>query len=228
MAIVRITKALTDAVGAKIRQMELTALDQLVEPSWSAYDTTHEALTEELYRIGYEKAPDLRGKIPDDWLAPPINSANLRVRTPEHEAFSDVMIEIPELPDIVLPRSAAERRFSSFFATDFSDCAPIVQEFVTSALKHKEDCVAVSARYKVLSSQVAAFLGCQPSLNRALKEMPALELYVTSNYLDRVASKPKPTVQRSTSEHAEKPKPTIDESELAAIAIAHRIATAGS
>ena len=94
----------------------------------------------------------------------------------------------------------------------------LLAETIARAAEYNE----VKHRYARITDQVLGFLRQHPSLNKALKALPELELYIPTEYMDRV-NKESERVVRARARAPETPVVPVDVTLLTTTAVAHRV-----
>jgi hypothetical protein len=82
-------------------------------------------------------------------------------------------------------------------------------------------CAEIESQFNTVRHQLKAFMSQHKSLNKALEEMPEIELYVPERFMERYRAKAAPRVKPEAPTNVE--ELNIDRDSLAAAAIAHRM-----
>ena len=218
MAMVRITETLIHEVENAINTMREKALEVHKRPTCDLGDATHASILRDIERDAYAAAPHLRGSLPAAWTNR--YTSNMRVHFVNSDLTPVAVFNI-ELDSANTYSDPGKLRPSYSLRAELRvcECEDETREFALALQKYQEEANEVKAKYDNLRKQVVAFLGAQPSLNRALREQPVLEMYIPQKFLDRVAVKKSAT-------KADRPKVELDSDALAAASVTYRITSA--
>ena len=89
-----------------------------------------------------------------------------------------------------------------------------------AAIEHNKFCRQTDAKWSGIKKQVTEFLNAAKSLNEALKLWPALSLYISDEYIDRVNNNPK---REKMASKAEEIMASISIDDLTAAAVASKL-----
>lgn len=178
MALVRISKALLDAVEVKLNVLVAKAYEVSVAPKNPKMDA---ACRDAMYAAAevqvWSKASHLKDLMPEEWCVT-ANRVDVRVEEVSGEEFqiSKKLVCPPGTStygyiDVKLRMKQLPTEFAALFAA-------------FSAAKGEH-----ITKYAKVRMQVMAFLKASKSLNDALKRFPDLALYIPQPYLDSVNAK---------------------------------------
>jgi hypothetical protein len=213
MAYVRTTQTLLNDLHQRVLQMMQNKLDSVTSYGFTSHN--EDKLLEAIAKQQWHKAPELRGKLPEEWCRRLDTRVDVKVKLSDdstvrihHKLFDDN--KRPLLPPMGSTYSFDVERHH-FDAECLELLKTIKQVDVTKT--------EIQDQFYKLSADLREYLGAHTSLNQALKDMPELALYIPQEYLDKVeAAAPK---KQSTRKKVE--TPNIDRQAIAAQAIAHRI-----
>lgn len=224
MAYVRMTKQLCDEVRAKLETMKRVALEKHprgnLPPGVEAEIKTH------VEGIIWGEYAHLKNQMPEEWTCS---------RTTTVRFFSDEWSPLTAenracvVSKIYLndTRTPPNSGYGSSADVRFEDLPPAAQAWVGQEAQWEKQRKTIAHEYKTLTDQLIGFLESHASLNTALKEMPELEMYIPSDYMRRVQQAVKKRANTSSDQKV-KEQPFVDRQALAAMGVAHRIASAGS
>jgi len=221
MAYVRKTDTLVHDVINRVQAMSRAAQQpyqtDTLEVGTPEYNDMRNAVVDKTWAA----APDLKGKLPDDWCGTPRR----------------VDVHLRDTNDCTVARFGIENtvanpiRLSPEYATHYPDVyvstanlTGAAKTWVNAMAGNQEKRNAVREQFKVVENQLHAFMQQHASLNAMLTEMPELEMYVPDRYMTKVRAKsePRAKVERPTNVQ----DLNIDVDALAAAAITHRMVTA--
>lgn len=229
MAYVRRTDTLCFEVLGKVDEMRNKAREPYEAQQITRDTPEYEALRNSVEDVAWKKAPELRGKLPDEWLE---NCSFDRVELslpkgdgPHYRV--DVRAVDDHTPFKLTPQHSQAGYFrSATVKYEVSDLPPIVSEFFAKNAQREIKYREVSIKYQQIRQQLSDFMQGHASLNKMLETMPEFEHYVPQKYLDKLRE---PNKKRDTKvEVTIVDDLNIDTNELASLAVGHRIATAHS
>lgn len=230
MAYVRRTETMCDDVAARIDAMKDKALEphqqgniEIDTPEWNA-------ARDAIQTAAYSDAPDLKGKLPDNWLSP-CKEVYVKFRVdssdPENkDTFIDSTIHAKEHLRIKMPKHISEgtSRYNNALRIQYSQCSEVLKDWLDGQTAISAKRKQIASQYKTLKDQINRLLRSHASLNAALKEVPELEMYVPDEYMTKFRAVSEPRVRGGS---ADKPNYAddigIDRDALTAIAVAHRV-----
>jgi hypothetical protein len=168
-------------------------------------------------------APDLKGKLPDDWCGTP-RRVDVILRDTNDCAVARFGIENTVANPIRLSPEYASHYPDVYVSVD--DLTGAAKTWVNAMAGNQEKRRAVKDQFKVVENQLSAFTQQHASLNAMLTEMPELEMYVPDKYMAKVRAKSEPRAKVERPTNVE--DLNIDVDALAAAAITHRMVTASS
>jgi len=220
MATVKITETLVVSVRNKLDRMEKAAIGQLNVSVELERSETARSLIEWCQNVSWGPHEDLRSVIPISWLHQPrAVDIHFGAHTLSHVPNSIRVVndgdyvfppteevrKHPNLPDIVVDPKSDET------------APPVAREFLLAELRKRERAVQLREQYRQVAEDLTKYLRSHSTLNRALKEMPELEMYIPQEYLDRVYKK----AQRSSPTKPE--QVDVDRSQIASLGVAARL-----
>lgn len=220
MAYVRRTDRLIDGIRQKIAQMQRKAEEmhasERIEIGTPIYNDTRSAVE----AAAWELKPELRHTMPKEWS---YTSDQCRVIFYDYDdcRIMSSHVETPKDDPMLLPCKPSS--YYDEMKVYYRHQSPALRRWLAEEDQRKRNRDELRQQYHDAEKQVMAFLMTKTSLNAALKEMPELELYVPQEFMDKYYEATAPRAHVLT-EQAE-PVP-VDRDQLAALAIAHRIATA--
>jgi hypothetical protein len=223
MAYVRKTDTLVNDIIGRVQYMSHTAQQpyqtDTLEVGTPEYNDMRNAVVDRTWAA----APDLKGKLPDDWCSTP-RRVDVHLRDTNDCTVACFGIENTVANPIRLsPEYASNYPDVYVFTADLTGAA---KTWVNAMAGNREKRNAVREQFKVVENQLHAFMQHHASLNAMLTEMPEFEMYVPEKYMTKVRAKsaPRAKVERPTNVQ----DLNIDVDALAAAAITHRMVTANS
>jgi hypothetical protein len=220
MAYVRRTEKLIDGIKQKIARMRHKAEEmhasERIEPGTPIHDEVRKAIE----AAAWELKPELRAVMPQEWCytsgqcrAVFFDQHNDRIMASSISMRNDDQLVFP-----CKPNSYYYDEVSVYFRHQ----SPALRQWLAEEDKRKRQRDELRQQYHDVERQIVAFMSTKTSLNAALAEMPELELYVPQEFMDKFHE---PAAPRSAPKAVEV-EVEVDRDALAAIGIAHRIATA--
>lgn len=222
MAYVRVTEKLLDGIENKINIMYDKALKMHANPDTSYGTAIHSDVEKAVLTQAWSACPELYDQLPDEWchfssaLDAEIvsqdgrNRATFRVFNP-----SDTHLKLPCKPSPY---------YHDSIRVDYEHQSDAVRAWLEDQFNRAQEVTDTREQFRLVHRQITDFLRTKTSLNAALKEMPELELYVPQEFMDKYHE---PTAPRAnTSAEDQPPAVEVDRDQLAALAVAHRMATA--
>ena len=222
MAYVRRTEKLIDGIKSKIARMAAKAEEMHGSNDISYGTALFQELEAAVLSQAWSKRPDLQDQMPDEWChfmsrftAELTNEGGRVTKSIEVDIPQDHQIKVPCKPSIYY-------RDNMRIAHEHQSDA--LRQWVAEEDDRLEAIRATRAQYNTVQIQIVAFLQTKTSLNAALKEMPELELYVPDEFMQKFHE----TTERRADKSAEDKPPAVevDRDQLAALGVAHRMATA--
>ena len=219
MAYVRRTEKLIGGIKQKIAQMRSKAESmhesERIEPGTPIHDEIRKAVE----AAAWELKPELRDVMPEEWV---YKSDDCRVRLYDqhNNQLKSLSISTRKEDPLIFP--CKPKNWYDDIAVYFQHQSPALRQWLTEEDKRKRKRDELRQQYQDVERQIVAFMSTKTSLNAALAEMPELELYVPQEFMDKFHE---PTAPRSAPK-APVQEVEVDRDALAAIGIAHRIATA--
>ena len=213
MAYVRTTQTLLENLHKRVMQMMENKLRSVTSYGFTSHN--EDKLCEAIAKQQWSKAPELRGKLPEEWCRRSDLRIDVKVKLSEDSAVRIHHKLFDENKRALLPPMGSTYSFD----VDRHHFDDEGLEILKAAKQSDVTKTAIQEQFNKLSRDLREYLGAHTSLNQALKDMPELALYIPQEYLDKVeAAAPK---KQSTRKKVE--TPNIDRQAIAAQAIAHRI-----
>lgn len=226
MAHVRVSRELIERTGHAVNSMRNAALAALGD------EPNSEEIKEELFKLAedhaYADAPHLKGQLPSSWM----------------EDLHMVQVDILEVDaEGRRHRLGGEYIYHDFNGSkqvpgtlkwgvrpvavkvDKEDLEPAMWSWVERWANHKAEVLEIVEKYRAVERQLKAFLETHNSLNKAMKEMPALEMYLPQKYLDKLYA----STKKREKKPADEPQAVeVDTDMLTSVGVAHRLTSSGN
>ena len=229
MAYVRRTETMCDDVAERIDAMKDKALEPhqmgVIETGSAEWDAARDAIQ----TAAYSDAPELKGKLPDNWLnrcSEVYARFELKRSDPEtQDSFLEATVHAKEHMKIKVPKhlnkgDAYYRRLD----VQYDHGNEVMKGWLDAQTAIKTKREEIKTQYKTLRDQINRLLRSHASLNAALKEVPELEMYIPDEYMTKFRAPTEPRVRGGS---AAKPDYAdeigIDRDALTAIGVAHRV-----
>lgn len=213
MAYVRTTQTLLNDLHKRVMQMLENKLKSVTSYGFTSHN--EDKLCEAIAKQQWHKAPELRGKLPEEWCRRCDYRLDVKVKLSDDSTVRIQHKLFDENKRPLLPPMGSTYSFD--VERQHFDAETL--ELLKTIKQVDDTKTEIGDQFYTLSADLRAFLGAHTSLNQALKDMPELALYIPQEYLDKVeAESPK---KQSTRKKVE--TPNIDRQAIAAQAIAHRI-----
>lgn len=220
MAYVRRTKKLIDGIKRKIAHMAAKAKAMHtfhdVEYGSSMYQEVAKAVETQAWHLH----PALYDKMPDAWCYF-TNHVNVRFLNFEGSRIKSLTLNTPDTNKIKLPCKPSNYYDDVYVEYEHQSVA--LRQWLADESKRQAEVKATRDQYREVERQILAFMSTKTSLNAALKEMPELEMYVPDEFMRKFHE---PTEPRAKKLDEEREEVFVDRDTLAALGVAHRIATA--
>jgi hypothetical protein len=223
MAYVRKTDALVNDIIGHVQYMSRTAQQpyqtDTLEVGTPEYNDMRNAVVDRTWAA----APDLKGKLPDEWCGTP-RRVDVHLRDTNDWTVARFGIENTVANPMRLSPEYPSNYPDVYVST--ANLTGAAKTWVNAMAGNQEKRKAVREQFEVVENQLSAFMEQHASLNAMLTEMPELEMYVPDRYMTKVRAKsaPRAKVERPTNVQ----DLNIDVDALAAAAITHRMVTANS
>ena len=221
MAYVRKTDTLVNDVISRVQDMSRAAQQpyqtDILEVGTPEYNDMRKAVVDKTW----ESAPDLNGKLPDEWCTKP-RRIDVTLRDTNDNPVARFGLDNTVVNPIRLSPEYPANYPDVFIST--ANLTGAAKTWVNAMAGNKEKIRAIKDQFRVVQDQLHAFMQQHASLNAMLTEMPELEMYVPDRYMTKVRAKsaPRAKVERPTNVQ----DLNIDVDALAAAAITHRMVTA--
>jgi len=222
MAYVRITERLKDGIRDIIQRMRAKAEEMHGACDISYGTALFQELEAALLSQAWCERPDLQDQMPDKWChftsrltAELDNESGRKTKSVELDIPGDQKIKLPCKPNVF---------YHDNVRIAYEHQSDALRQWVAEEDDRLEAIRATRAQYNTVQIQIVAFLQTKTSLNAALKEMPELELYVPDEFMQKFHE----ATERRADKSAEDQPPAVevDRDQLAALGVAHRMATA--
>ena len=160
----------------------------------------------------------LRDQMPEDWKAT-TNRINARIQfewAEEKKGTFDFTFECAD--PIEVPRCDNHSYYGHQIKVDTN--SHLLPQQARDAIEYNKFLRVTDDKWSDIKSKVTGFLNAAKSLNEALKLWPALALYVSDEYIDRVNNNPK---REKTASKAEEIMASISIDDLTAAAVASKL-----
>jgi hypothetical protein len=160
----------------------------------------------------------LRDQMPNEWKKT-YNRVNARIQyewAPEKASSFEFIFE--SVDPIEVPQSNE----NSYYGHNINvpETSHLLPPQARAALEHQKFCRQTDEKWSGIKQQVSDFLRAAKSLNEALKLWPALSLYISDEYIDRVNNNPK---REKMASKAEEIMASISIDDLTAAAVASKL-----
>lgn len=216
MAYVKMSNAVIARVVDRVNSMMHNELKALVQPRL----TTDDPAAFEHYRrlVWGEHEHLMPPAIPNDWCERHA-AVKVKYKGTSEQGYPEVVATAKAVG--LFPPQSTYHYYP--FVSDKSpqETYGPMYETVVEFLEWGRETKAVREKWGAIASQLEAFLGSMPSLNKAVEAMPGIALYLAQEDKDRLAAEQQ---KRSKSEPE---VPAIDTEAIISAAIAHRMAHSG-
>jgi len=221
MAYVRKTDTLVNDVISRVQDMSRAAQQPYQTDTLDVGTPEYNDMRDAVVDKTWAAAPDLKGKLPDDWCGTP-RRVDVHLRDTNDFTVARFGIENTVANPIRLSPEYPANYPDVFIST--ANLTGAAKTWVNAMAGNKEKIRAIKDQFRVVQDQLHAFMQQHASLNAMLTEMPELEMYVPDRYMTKVRAKsaPRAKVERPTNVQ----DLNIDVDALAAAAITHRMVTA--
>jgi hypothetical protein len=219
MAYVRKTQTLMSEVAQRIKTMRANELKVVAEDKIEIGSPEHASFRTAVDTALWADAPHLKDPMPEKWCT---LTTEIRFSFPESVNSMRMTLNVPDTQRLKLPPTISSYHTVQLKQEHLDD---VILAWVSQADARAAQRRLIGDKYDTLEHQVVGFIDRFPSLNAALKEMPELEFYIPTQYLEKVhePTEPRERVKKETVQD----EMNIDVEALASMAIAHRITTAG-
>lgn len=160
----------------------------------------------------------LRDQMPEDWKTT-VTRVNAKIGFDAGKADKNHCEFIFELTDSMEVPSCKNQSYYGF-AVVVDEDSHLLPQAVREAVAHNKFCIQTNDKWADIREKVTKFLGSAKSLNEALKLWPAVALYVSDEFVDRVNNNPK---REKTASKAEEIMASISIDDLTAAAVASKL-----
>jgi hypothetical protein len=160
----------------------------------------------------------LRDQMPNEWKQT-YNRVNARIQyewAPEKTSSFEFVFE--SVDPIEVPQCNENSYYGHTVIV--SETSHLLPQQARAAIEHNKFCRQTDDKWSDIKKQVSEFLYAAKSLNEALKLWPALSLYISDEYIDRVNNNPK---REKTASKAEEIMASISIDQLTAAAVASKL-----
>ena len=232
MAYVRRTDTLVNEVLNKVREMRRNACRPYLSTGVATDSVEYNEVFNVLEDVVWKKAPDLKDKIPDEWLEQSThNSVDVRIPSPFEDFTTEVSLKVPDgkKPFKLTPKYISTGYYRSSPTVKFAaeDVPPTMVKWFNERAEREQKIATLTEKYKTIENKLSAFMKGHASLNKMLEAMPEFEHYVPQSFMDRMRQPNKKRASNAV-EITIVDELDIDTNELASMAIGHRLATSQS
>lgn len=224
MAYVRKTEILMNGIRDKVRNMRRKAEEMYSSTNIEIGTPIHNAMREALELAAWSEAPELRDKMPKAWCRI-VDSARLKFYG--HDGMvkvRSVHVSAPDNNKFRLPPNQSGSYYGAEVEVKWDHCGDALRIWLNDDATREKNRAEVATQFDNVERQLMAFMDKHASLNSALKEMPEIEMYVPTEFMDKFHRVEERTVKQKVSNVEEI---GIDTDAIASLAIAHRISTSG-
>ena len=233
MAYVRKTDTLVREVLQKVTDMSATAQKPYLTETVTENSAEYKALSSAVETVSWKLAPQLRDKLPSEWVERLSRSTRVEViieppvDCPESGRLR-VNIESKDAPFCLSPEHFDPNTGSYYnnpkITFEESDIPPIVMAWFKGGKSNEATKAGLKMKFDKVYEQLKAFMNQHSSLNTAIKAMPEIEHYVPAEYIQKLHAPSAPRGKAATA--IEKEDLDIDVDALTSAAVAHQIASA--
>jgi hypothetical protein len=218
MAYVRITDEMRKRVGETVERMKQNEIRHLQIDELSVGTPEYESIVAIIEDDAWGKFLPLKAQMPSEWFST-IDSVEARFMDTNGLTVHRPRVVLSDPHDKFPPNVS---RWGLSVNIRIEKCNDVVVTWLANIAVAKEKKKECEAKFSTIRAQLLNFLTQHASLNTALKELPELEMYVPSDYMDRVRekvvrNKPEPRTA------AEDEPPLVDKDLLTSTAVAARI-----
>jgi len=215
MAYVAISNALISSTQNNIIKMRDKEQDAVKAP---AERLTVPSTDANLELLVWGNHLHLRDQMPEDWKKTS-NRVNARIA---YSVNADTNSSFEFVFETVDPIEVPITKHDSYYGHNITvpEDSHLLPPIAKEAVAHRKFCLETDLKWKEIKSQVVQFLESAKSLNEALKLWPALSLYISDEYIDRVNNNPK---REKTASKAEEIMASISIDQLTAAAVASKL-----
>jgi hypothetical protein len=160
----------------------------------------------------------LRDQMPHEWKKT-YNRVNCKIQyewAPEKSTSFEFIFE--SIDPIEVPQSNENSYYGHTIVVP--ETSHLLPPQARAALEHQKFCRQTDDKWSAIKEQVSDFLRAAKSLNEALKLWPALSLYISDEYIDRINNNPK---REKMASKAEEIMASISIDDLTAAAVASKL-----
>ena len=224
MAYVRKTEKLVTEMRDQVRRMATKAVEPYKNGNVDSTHPLYASLKEATEKSAWDKAPDLREKMPIEWCTV-VDSAGIKIYDDAGKRLFTTYIQTRDDDRIKVPTTNRSSYYRYEAEVYPRHCSEALKQWISQQEAREVQLRVVQDQYHTIESQLMAFMSGQASLNSALKEMPELEMYVPHEFMVKYRQADEPR-EKKPRQNALLQDVAIDRDVFAAAAIAHRIATA--
>jgi len=236
MAYVRKTETLVSEILQKVREMSRKAQEPYSGKTLTDDSAEYNAIRNCIEDVSWKDAPQLKQQMPKDWLDG-LKSKNidLKIIAPESCPDSaDVSIHLEQPNDGYFTLSPAHAAAGQGYYSGTrgkmelheADFPPVLMAWFKGGKSNESLKKSIEHKFNKVENQLRSFMQQHASLNTAIKEMPEIEHYVPTAYIEKLHAvspprgKTAPRPEKTTVEEL-----GIDRDALTSAAVAHQIAS---
>ena len=236
MAYVRKTETLVSEILQKVREMSRKAQEPYSGKTLTDDSAEYQAIRNCIEDVSWKDAPQLRQQMPKDWLdGLKAKNIDLKIIAPESCPDSaDVSIHLEQPNDGYFTLSPAHASAGHGYyggnkgkmTLEEADFPPVLMAWFKGGKSNESLKKSIEDKFNKVESQLKSFMQQHASLNTAIKEMPEIEHYVPTEYIEKLhavsppRNKTAPRPEKTTVEEL-----GIDRDALTSAAVAHQIAS---
>jgi len=160
----------------------------------------------------------LRDQMPNEWKKT-TNRINARI---QYEYAPEQTTSFEFIFESIDPIEVPQCNDNSYYGHNIHvpETSHLLPQQARAAIEHQKFCRQTDEKWSAIKAQVSDFLRAAKSLNEALKLWPALSLYISDEYIDRVNNNPK---REKMASRAEEIMASISIDDLTAAAVASKL-----
>ena len=235
MAYVRKTDTLVSEILQKVKEMSRKAQEPYSGKTLTDDSAEYQAIRNCIEDVSWKDAPQLKQQMPKNWLdGLRTKEIELKIIAPESCPDSaDVSIRLQNLSDVFFTLSPEHAGAGNSYYGNTGkmelhevDFPPVLLAWFKGGKSNESIKKSIADKFDKVESQLKSFIQQHASLNTAIKEMPEIEHYVPTEYIDKLHAASKP--RGKTTSRPEKTTVEelgIDRDALTTAAVAYQIAS---
>jgi len=184
MAYVAISQALINETEQNISRMKDREKSQLPSPATEMKIDHNDPIAT---KIAWGEHAHLKGTLPEDWTHS-VDSIHVNITYRFNDVPRDTSFAIRARDKQFVVPNFRSNGYNNANIRVFED-HPFVQQFASALVESRRTHDEINVKWAGIKEQVIKFLRSAKSLNEALKLWPALALYISDTYINRVNDK---------------------------------------